>query len=83
MMSVNGVILCEKVRTGTKYLLQSSLLFSSFTHCYYTGLSVVLLTLLQSLLYVFFFFFFSPQRGASHVCIARLWGRCYLSISDI
>jgi len=38
MMSVNGVILYEKVRTGTKYLLQLSLLLSFFTHCYYTGL---------------------------------------------
>ena len=83
MMSVNGVVLYEKVRTGTEYLLQSSLLLPSFTHCYYTGLSVMWLTLFHSSLYVFFFLSFSFQRGASHVCIAGLWSRCYLSISGI
>lgn len=85
MMSVNGVILYEKVRTGTKYLLQSSLLLSSCTHCCYTGLSVMWLTLLHSSLYVVFFLFLSffVQRGASHVCIAGLWSRCCLSISCI
>ena len=84
MMSVNGVILYEKVRTWTKYLLQSSLLLSSFAHCYYTGLSVTWLTLRHSSLYVVFFsLFFTPQRGASHVCVAGLWSRRYLSISGI
>jgi len=62
MMSVNGVILYEKVRRGTKYLLQLSLLLSSFTHCYYTGLSVMWWTLLHSSLYVVFFFLFFPER---------------------
>jgi hypothetical protein len=41
IMSVNGVILYEKVRIGTKYLLQSSLLLSSFTHFYATGFSIM------------------------------------------
>lgn len=75
MMSVNGVILYEKVRTWTKYLLQSSLLLSSFAHCYYTGLSVTWLTLRHSSLYVFFFFpFFSPPREVHHMCVLLGYG---------
>lgn len=74
MMSVNGVMLYEKVRTGTKYLLQSSLLFSSFTHCCYTGLSVMWLTLLHSSLYVVFFFLFFPPREVHHMCVLLGYG---------
>lgn len=75
MMSVNGVILYEKVRTGTKYLSQTSLLLSSFTHSYYTGPSVMWLTLLHSSLYVVFFpFFFCPPREVHHMCVLLGYG---------
>lgn len=75
IMSVNGVILYGKVRTWTKHLLQSSLLLSSFTHCYYTHLSVMWLTLLHSSLYVVFcFFFFLFPREVHHACVLLGYG---------
>jgi len=74
MISVNGVILCEKVRTGTKYLLQSSLLLSYFTHCYNTGLSVMWLTLLHSSVCVCVFFYFFRPREVHHMCVLLGYG---------
>jgi hypothetical protein len=59
-------------------------------HCCFLPLHIVTILVFQLILLhstslcvcvcVFFFFF---QRGASHVCVARLWSRCCLSISGI
>jgi hypothetical protein len=73
IMSVNRVILYEKLRIGMKYLLQSSLLLSSFRCCYSTGFSIMWLILLHSpslCVCVFFFFF----REVHHMCVLLGYG---------
>ena len=67
-MSFNREILYKRVRSGTRYLFQSSLLLSSFTHCYYTGLSVNFASLHITVCVCVCVFFFFSERCITCVC---------------